>query len=496
MEDQISKMISYFNKYRFVILVLSVSAVLRWVLIFRGGQFYFPDEGRYGIAQETIGFLLAGKIKTALFTLTNDFAHLGFKATALIPALMENLFHTTSVFPAIFFSLFSVLNLLLIWKITQKTGGDRAAVYAILLAAFSQDLIYYSRHFLPYDQAMFFSLLALYMAIQEPIKPKQSLLCGAISFLCLITYNGYWALAGFSMAVNLFYGIKEKRWFWKRSAFISLGFFSLFALSLGILLFIGNDVFYKYGVYIQTIKQGAFSEGWSLPFAYLWHAEHGLILVLGLLAVVSLSRLRKQNDKTSRIGLAGFLFIYLCLVVPSNLTHSFVVYGRLARQLMPFMVLAAAGGLGYLASQKFRGQWLINGLIVFLLIQSLWNYRSSYLLVYPREFVRTVQAKYPQFKISQKMMRFYSPLICQDNGFLAVNFHYLYDWSQPNPPVQGEILLRASHPINFLPYQYDGYPPEEREDLRRHNFEMLFYKIDEGYLSSATVGIENCYQEK
>lgn len=496
MADQLSKAINKFKEYRVVILALSVSAILRWVLIFRGGQFYFPDEGRYAIAQDAVEFLLAGKLKTALIYLTNDFAHLGFKTIALIPALIENLLDTTSAAPAIFFSLFSLFNLYFIWKIALKTGGDRVADYAILLAACSQVLMYYSRHFLPYDQAMFFGLLALYMSIKEPGKPTRSLFCGAMGFLCLFTYNGYWALAGYSMAVNLFYGTKEKHWFWIRSAFISLGFLSLLGLSLGMLLFINSDVINNYGVYIQTIKQGAFDEGWSLPFVYFWHAEHGSIPIIVLLALVSLLPLHKQIDPTARIGLAGVLFIYLCLVIPSNLTHSFVVYGRLARQLFPFLVLSAAAGLRYLDLQKPRTQWLSTILFIYLFVQATWNYSLSYRLVYPREFAREVQAKYPDFEISTKMMQFYAPPVCQENGYLAINFHYLYDLSQPIPQVYGKVLLRASHPVNFLPYQYEGYSPEQRKYLRGQNYEMVFYRLDENVQSIASMNIENCNQGK
>jgi hypothetical protein len=303
-------------------------------------------------------------------------------------------------------------------------------------------------------------------------------------------------MAGFGMAVNLFNSAKEKGWFLKRTVFLGLGFLIPLAVLLRILFFIENDAFKNYGVYLQTITQGDFSEGWSLPFAYLWHAEHSLILVFALLAMIVLSHFRKQSVMASRLGLLGVMFIYLCMVIPSNLTHSFVVYGRLARQLMPFLVLAAASGLVYVASSKSGRQWLINSLILFLILQSIWNYRSSYLLVFPREFVGEVQEKYPEFRISPKMMQFYAPLVCQEDGFLAANFHYLYDWSQPVPPVQGEILFKASHPVNFLPYQYEGYTPMQRQNLRRHNFEMIFYRLDQDYLSNATVDIENCYQEK
>ena len=277
---------------------------------------------------------------------------------------------------------------------------------------------------------------------------------------------------------------------------IGLGFLLPLVLTGSILLFLGRDVIDNLNVYLQTITQGAFSEGWRLPFDYFWHAEHGFFPIIGLIAFAALIHLHKHDDRISRIGWLGIVFVYLCLVIPSNLTHSFVVYGRLARQLMPFLVLAAGGGLSLVAALKPAGKWLVYGIFLFLILQSIWNYRSSYLLVYPREFVQEVQVNYPDFDISPKMMRFYAPLVCQYHGFLAANVHYLYDWTQTDPPAAGEFLLQVSHPVNFLPYQYEGYTPQQRQELRERNFQMVFSRLDEVTAANINGFIENCYQER
>jgi hypothetical protein len=486
---------NFFKKYYFVISILFVSSVLRWILILRGGQFYFPDESRYGIAQDALVLLLEGKVKTALLTLMGELAHVGFKITALIPALFENVFNTTLALPAIFFSFFSILNLLLIWMIALKAGAPtRVANYALLIAACSQVLLYYSRHLFPYDQAMFFGLLGLYVALKNNPQPGVSFLCGTLSFLCIVTYNGYWAIAAFAMMVNLFNGTEEKRWFLKRSTLLGLGFLAPLAILLIVCLVIGKDFFSDYGGYLQKIVQGSFREGWSLPFNYFWHFEHGFIVIVGLLTFVALLLFSKKGNKFLYIAFGGTLFIYLCLVIPSNVTNTFVVYARIARQLIPFLVLTAAYGLSYLHSWKAGGRWLVNILIAVIFVQAAWNYQLAYKIVYPREFVKEVQKQHPDFKISSKMMRFYAPLVCQNNGLLATNFHYIYTWPQAFPPVQGEILMKAPHPLNFLPHHYDGFTQEERQSIRRENFEMVLYKPDENYFESFKNEIENCYQ--
>ena len=164
--------------------------------------------------------------------------------------------------------------------------------------------------------------------------------------------------------------------------------------------------------------------------------------------------------------------------------------------MMPFLVLTAAYGLAYVHSWKPGGRWLATIVMAIVLVQAAWNYGSSYRNIYPREFVQEVQKQHPDFKISSNMMRFYAPLVCKNNSLLLANFHYLYGWSESVPVVQGDVLMSAPHPINFLPYQFDGYSPQERQAIRQESFEMVLYKPDASYLAMFNNEIENCYQAK
>jgi hypothetical protein len=488
---------NYIKKHLFVITTVLFSSILRWVLIVRGGQFFLPDENRYGIAQDTMVFLLEGKIKTALLTLLEELAHVGFKVAALIPALFENRFKTTLALPAIFLSLFSILNLLLIWKIAKASNAPpRVANYALIIAASSQVLMYYSRHLFPYDQAMFFGLLALYLTLQYSPTRRILYLSGFLSFLCFVTYNGYWSIAAYAIIVNLFHGEKEKNWMFRRSIYLGLGILTPISILFMVCILIGKDIFGDYGVYLQKITQGNFGNGWSLPFHYFWDTEHGLLLVIGFFTIHALFQLARQRNKLLLIGFGGIIFVYLCLVIPSNITHTFVVYARTARQLLPFLILTSAYGLYNLYVWKPRGRWLANFVIAVMLLQAAWNYQLAYKIIFPREFIKEFQIQYPDFHISEKMMRFYAPLICQDQGILAINLHYIYNAPQSISPFQGAVLMRATHPVSYLPYQYDGYTFEQRNSFRNENIEMVFIKLD----SSSQVGSksqpENCNQEK
>ena len=91
--------------------VLLISLILRWILIFRGGQYYISDETRYEVSRNAARFLSQGQLVKALEQFAISPEHLGFKVIGIIPTLLEQVVGSSVVIPAIFFSVFSVLNL-------------------------------------------------------------------------------------------------------------------------------------------------------------------------------------------------------------------------------------------------------------------------------------------------------------------------------------------------------------------------------------------------
>src|SRR5690349_4837160 len=119
-----------------VISILGFSFLLRASLIFRGGQFYFSDEGRYQISRDAAELIRNGNFHEALVQLTVTPEHLGFKVLGLVPAIAETIIGASRVLPALFFSFFSLLNLYLIYKLSQRAGASsKEALLALLLAA-------------------------------------------------------------------------------------------------------------------------------------------------------------------------------------------------------------------------------------------------------------------------------------------------------------------------------------------------------------------------
>jgi hypothetical protein len=127
-----------------------------------GDKYYISDETRYEVSRNAAKFLSQGHFGEALKQFTFSPEHLGFKVIGVIPALIEHLVGPSLVFPAILFGLFSVLNLYLIFLLSQRVhASSNESPYALLIASSCLSLLYYSRHLFPHDMAMSFGLLAL-----------------------------------------------------------------------------------------------------------------------------------------------------------------------------------------------------------------------------------------------------------------------------------------------------------------------------------------------
>jgi hypothetical protein len=464
------------------------------MLIFQGGQYYFSDEGRYRISQEMTELLLQGKVRDAGLLLFSAPEHLGYKVMGTAPALLERIVRQSLVLPALFFSLFSVLNLYLIFLLSKRVGASPGeALLALTFASLSQCLFFYSRHLMPYDVAMTFGLLALYVGLTEGQNAGTSFATGVLSLLCFITYNGYWILSALAMIVNLFYKNQTIREAVQKGIFLGLGFVLPLVALMATSAQLGVNLLQQYRRFAGTVTQGSFEEGWSLPFAYFWHTEHFLFILLALLALFAV--LKGKGRRAVILWGSCILFVYLCLALPSVLLHAFVVYGRLVRQIMPFLVLLSANGLISLYQDLQAGQKMALVVLLAVFVQAAWNFSVTFRVSFPRDFVRDVQSRYPEFNFSPKRFAFGAPEICENNGYAMQNAKYFLDAQEAAPAIPGEVLSSASHPVNFLPYQYEGYTPEQQQAFRTAGLRMVFYKLDPEFAAREDlkkIGIMSC----
>jgi len=443
-----------------LLLTLSASLLLRLALIQAGGQLYWGDEYRCLEARTAVRELAAGEFRQVLSRLDAG-DHPLFRVVSFVPASVEYLTGAEDTrIAAVFLAFFSVLNVWLVGRIASRLGaGEWESTLASVLAALSASLTYWARHLMPYDVAMSLGLLAVLVGVHPRADARASVRCGLLAACAFLVYNGYWALAGAAVFVHASRG-GGLREFVRRALLAARGFAAVICLLLAYDAAVGGGYVSNALAFSRTVVQGKYEEGARLPFEYLWHTEHLLLVAWLVAAGWCLVRVTQGVSARVGVGLLGFAIVYVCLVGSSVVLHVFVVYGRLARQMLPFLCLVTADRFEALRTPKRRGARAIFASVgLVLLAQAGMNISGSLGQVFPREFLRKA-SRYancgPQ----------YGPVV-------AVNA----DSHHPLPlpvalPPSYVVVEEAPHPRAFLPYQYEGTTPSERELVRQSDIRM------------------------
>lgn len=445
--------------------ILVVSACLRVVLVARGGQFYWPDE-QYN-SRVIVAAIAAHDVSGATAWLAASHHDQLFKLIGVVPATVERLVGEDARILAMFFALVSVLNLWLLAKIAGRLGaGPLESTLAALLLAASASFSYYSRHVLAYDTATALALGALFVGLRPGMQWRSSAACGALAGCAFLTYQGYWTLGGAACVIHV---LEERRWRGAvRRALVAGAALAgvLAAMSVASLAAGGAPVEGALR-FARTVTQGDFAEGWRLPVEYLWHAEHGLLVVwLSALAWSVVSWRPRTASRRIRVAWIGVTMIYGCLAFGSTVLQVFVVYGRLARQLVPFLCLLSAAivvrWLGTAAvPATVRGRHSSYASVVLgaaLLVQTAVNMAPPLVQEFPREFRARAKERASRAGASTWVTQY---------------AEHLYPPPLPMPIPHGyRVAYAARHPLQFLPYQYEGYTPAERRQLRATDIRM------------------------
>jgi hypothetical protein len=442
------------------ILVLSVA--LRAALVLSGGQFYWPDEGRYEQARKIVEGLATGEYADAWARLDSA-DHPLFKIVGMIPAGVEYASSWNPAVPGLFFAAFSVLNIWLLGRLARRLGaGRRESVLASALMAMSSSAFYWARHLVPYDVAATFALLALYAGTGPP-RARSSWLCGVLAGCVFLAYAGYWTLGAAAVLVPLVH-MQGRRHRVRHLTLAALGLATAPGALVVASAVAGGGMLDGYLNFADGVSQGSAAEGWRLPFEYLWHAEHATLAVwIASTASAAWCILAGRPSLRAKAGLTGLGVIYAALVIGSVGLETFVVYGRLARQLVPFFCLLAADQLERLyGSARPRARAAAHALAAALVVQTLVNFRQPLRQEFPAEFVREAGAEGAAA------------------GARWLNAAHIYP--QPEPvtlPPRYTVVKEAAHPLQFLPYQYEGYTPREREILRSTDIRMRLIVVPE-----------------
>jgi hypothetical protein len=464
-----------------LMLLIAVASLLRVMLVAQGGQLYWPDERLYRAVVELWDLprwsdLLRGVLGTQ--------DHLGFAVMALVPAGMHHLLirvmHLSSDnlfgFPALLLSQMSVLSIALVYAIARRSGGDRReALTAAALMAGATTMLYYARHLLPYDSAMTCALAALWVGTNTESRPR-TIACGALSAFAFIIYNGYWLIVGVVLLTHLV-AVSASRAAWiRRAAWLATGFLG-FGVVLMLLQWLAGAPLLVSGMrhLAGTVSDGYPPEGFTLSWEYLWHAEHGLLLMWLAAALVILIDSRPWTNGRRRaalLWLGGAAAIYLGLSASSAIAQLFVVMGRQSRQMVPFLCLAAAPAVWHaLESTRAKRAWVAIG-IAALTLQSAYNMSEPVRQRFPRELEEEIGHRYNLVNHAMSVMGptpQYAPI---ESRWVLVNAQHLYPPRGPARVPAGVTVLQFPHPLEFLPYQYEGFEPLERQVLRRNDISM------------------------
>lgn len=438
--------------------ILAVAFIARLVLVMSGGQLYWPDEDRALQSRVIVEEFEAGE-PLAAWARATESAHPLFKVLGVLPALVEVHYASDARPTAAFFALFSVLNIWLLARIARRLGADAVeSSLAALLFAASTSVLYFSRHLFPYDAAMTFGLLSLYAGSKADGCWRESVVCGVCAALCFLTYFGYWTLGGAACVIHV---LRDRSWrhVIRRGLRTVIGLAMPLLLLIGVAAATGGRVIANTRSFMSDVNQGVFAEGWRVPVEYLWEAEHGLLLLWIAAVVISVVAWRRWLDVPRvRVGLMGALFTYGTLAVLSTGLEAFVVYGRLARQLVPFFCLITAAVLAQaIARRPATARLAFPLLAAAIVLQAAVNARPVFAQQFPREFIPRGEAAAGRLGASRA-----TPLYAA----------HLYPPAPVDEPVDHVEALAAAHPLQFRPYQYEGFTPRERQFLRSADIRM------------------------
>jgi len=468
--------------------ILVAALVLRIVLVLSGGQLVFPDELRYVQTRAALAALTAGDPRPLVWLFTTKVDHLFFKFVALLPAAFELATHPAPHVPALLFSLCSVVNIWLVWRLALRTGASpREALLAAFFMALSNSMFYYGRHLLPYDLALSLGLWALLAAVRERPPRRAVFWCGFLAGLAFLTYTGYWLLAGLAGLIRVLAHPLNMRSRRTTALLCGLG---LATPPLTVVLaskLVGANLLAALTRFSSAVAQGDFREGWSFPAEYLWHAEHA-VFVAWLAAVLycALAFRRLGERRWIRVWLLSLLWLYGGLVLFSVGLHKFVVYGRIVRTMVPFFCLLTAFVVQDLLARRRARLLVVTAALAGLVLQAGWNFRVPLTQVFPREFVHRAQCQFPDLAVDADALAFGPDQVDASGDYRLIYAKHI--WPEPVPlnlPPHDE-LLAAAHPLQFPPYQYEGFGPAQRAHLRDMDIRMRLVRLRADVSAGAT----------
>lgn len=466
--------------------------LLRIGLVCGGGQHFFWDEWRYDRGLNLYQALRGGDLTAARAALS-DPSHFAFTPlSAVLVALQhlaaqatpwadwarpENILASRPLATG-FLALFSVLNIALAYGIARRATGEVAiARWTALLMAGSNTGFYFARHFLPYDLALTAALASIFVGLGGCRSVWAGLLAGAMYHL----YNGYWYLLPMLFLLHGWDAAAAPTGRLRRLLYFAGGGALALALPVALGLAANHGAFWRAMIsFSKTVNQGEYREGWSLPWAYLWHSETALGLVVAAAIAGALWRARRQSapsDRAAYLWLGALALGYGLLVLCSVGLEKFVVCGRMVKPFVPLVCLAG----GWAGVRLLPGRKAAAWAMVAVAALAACNLVPHFFRTFPGEVETQLLRELgnPKRALSVKgsiYLRMSVPVTRPE--LVLVNFQMLFPVREAINFPAGRTLLHLEHPLTYAPFQYEGHTPRERQFLREHDISMRLIRCD------------------
>jgi hypothetical protein len=473
---------------------LVVAAILRVILVFRGGQFSQLDENRYDDSRAAALEISQGHLIRGIALPLEGGDHVGYKVLGTIPALVEHAAGGDRAWiPGLFFGAFSVVVIGLLGGIAWRLSGSRQVQFwAVLGAACSGSLFYFARHLLPYDASMCLILAGVYVALGSPTHRRRWFMSGALVGLGFLTYYGYWTLGGFALAFAAVCGTHGRgrnylRGLLLHSALLAAGLAAALALPVAINHLWGTGHMVQGARNLSgSIVTGDF-RGHVVPWEYLWYTDYQELpiavafMAWGLLKTWSGPSvpLSERWREPQTVNAACFLGVYAMFIVTGTLLHKFAVHDRLIRQLLPFMILGFAFGAARWiegANETRARGFRTWALAAALAANAAFAFSTPLAQEWPGPFRRR----------GDLILMKRSDPVSADSYFRYVNvlqFYYEPEVLKVRPL---ETLLSAPHFFQYRPYLYEAKTPEDRARREAVDSSMRLVKVP--ILPNARIG--------
>jgi hypothetical protein len=445
--------------------ILAFSAALRVWIAYRGGQNYWPDESRYEFSLRSAADLRVGMPWAAFVEVFGHVDHVLFKAIGVVPAIAQS-FGAPPWFAAAFFGFFSVAVIYLIARISLVVSGDEEeAILAAAVAACTSSLLYFSRHYFPYDACLCLALLGLYRGLAVPT-PRGSFVAGFCISLGFLTYLGYWLFCGVCLILVTVYRFGGAWLFLRRCGAAVLGF-----LIPVLAVFIaarasGSSLPAQLATLSQSITLGDYDQGWTFVWDYLWQAEKGIVALWAICAVLGCALAMAGRRRHLLLWVLAIALIYVTLGEMSAGMHKFVIAGRTARSIVPFLALAAAGVLAELGRAGRFGRGALALLLAAIALQAGVNFCPIVTQYFPPEFRAAALARAGSMPPDER-------------GRLRIlNAYFFHQAVFADLRASHHTLWSAPHPLQYRPYQYEGYRRDQRALFDSHDITMRLVYLD------------------